>query len=425
NAEQAKKIEADFNTMLQERLAEAKEIEKATVTQFLEDIWEGYRFAEKEDFETSLETSISIEKLKQVAKVLTTVPEELKFFRKMKKILQDRETMVFETNRLDWGMTELLAYGSLLTEGYHVRISGQDVERGTFSHRHAVLTTEDTGEQYVPLEHLGNGQGKFDIYNSLLSEYAVLGFDYGYAFGCPNALTIWEAQFGDFNNGAQIIFDQFISCAEEKWKAMNGLVLLLPHGYEGMGAEHSSARMERFLMLCADDNMQIVNCTTPANFFHVLRRQMKREFRKPLVVFTPKSLLRHPKCISSLDELANGRFLEVIDDPIADANNVGRVIMCNGKVYYDLLEKKEELNATEVAIVRLEQLDPLPRTQIAELQKKYSKAEWIWLQEEPENMGAWGHLLRKLTQVKLHLIARPASGAAATGSGQRHRAEQR
>lgn len=424
-ADLVKSMEKDFNQMLQERLDEAKEIQKGTVTQFLEDTWEGYRFANKEDFEHSLETGFDENSLKDIAKVITTVPEDLKVFRKMKKILNDREKMVFETDKLDWGMAELLAYGSLLKEGHEVRISGQDVERGTFSHRHAVLKMEDTGSEYVPLDYVADTRGKFEVYNSFLSEYAVLGFDYGYAFGRPNCLTIWEAQFGDFNNGAQIIIDQFISSAEEKWKGMNGIVMLLPHGYEGMGAEHSSARIERFLMLCADDNMVITNCTTPANFFHVLRRQMKREFRKPLVVFTPKSLLRHPRCTSSLKELASGGFQEVIDDPTADAKKVERVLMCSGKVYYDLLEKKEELNAEEVAIVRLEQLDPLPREQVAELQKKYKKAKWMWVQEEPVNMGAYAHVLRKLRQVDFEeVIARKASGAPATGSGQRHRAEQ-
>jgi 2-oxoglutarate dehydrogenase E1 component len=423
-ADLVKSMEEDFSNMLQERLLEAKEIEKATVTQFLEDTWQGYRFAKKADFDTSPPTGVETDVLKDISKVLTAVPKDIKVFRKMQKILKDREEMVFESDKLDWGMAELLAYGSLLKEGHDVRISGQDVERGTFSHRHAVLIMEESGKEYIPLEHLGQGQGAFTIYNSLLSEYAVLGFDYGYAFGSPNCLPIWEAQFGDFNNGAQIIIDQFISSAEEKWKGMNGIVMLLPHGYEGMGAEHSSARMERFLTLCADDNMQIVNCSTPANFFHVLRRQMKREFRKPLVVFTPKSLLRHPRCVSSLSELASGSFQEVIDDAAANAKKVKRVLLCSGKVYYDLLEKKEELNAEEVAIVRLEQLDPLPRKQIADLQTKYGKAQWVWVQEEPANMGAWSHLLRKLRQVQLEVVSRPSSGAPATGSGQRHRAEQ-
>ncbi|MFT4682044.1 MAG: 2-oxoglutarate dehydrogenase E1 component [Granulosicoccus sp.] len=421
----AKQMEQEFGQMLQERLVEAKQIKKATVTQFLEDTWEGYRYAEKKDFESSPETGVARKSLENIATALTSVPEGLKLFRKMKKILNDRKAMVFETDKLDWGMAELLAYGSVMADGHPVRISGQDVERGTFSHRHAVLKVEDSGNEYIPLNNMANEHADLQIYNSFLSEYAVLGFDYGYAFGCPNALTIWEAQFGDFNNGAQIIIDQFISSAEEKWKGMNGLVMLLPHGYEGMGAEHSSARMERFLLLCADDNMQMVNCSTPANFFHVLRRQMKREFRKPLVVFTPKSLLRHPRCTSSVSELSEGRFQEVIDDATAKPKKVKRVVMCSGKVYYDLLERKEELKNESVALVRLEQLDPLPRKQLDKLQDKYGKAEWIWLQEEPLNMGAWSHLLRKLRQFDFEVIGRPTSGAPATGSGQRHRAEQK
>lgn len=421
----AKQMEQEFSQQLQERLEEAKQIEKATVTQFLEDTWEGYRFAEPEDFEASPSTGVSKTKLKSITKALTTVPEDKKLFRKMQKILKDRERMVFESDKLDWGMAELLAYGSLMEDGHPVRISGQDVERGTFSHRHAVLKFEDTGNEYIPLNNMKNEHADMQIYNSFLSEYAVLGFDYGYAFGCPNALTIWEAQFGDFNNGAQIIIDQFISSAEEKWRGMNGLVMLLPHGYEGMGAEHSSARMERFLLMCADDNMQMVNCTTPANFFHVLRRQMKRDFRKPLVVFTPKSLLRHPRCTSSLDELAKGKFQEVIDDSTAVAKKIQRVILCSGKVYYDLLEEKERIGDEAVALVRLEQLDPLPRKQLAKLQSKYKNAEWVWCQEEPLNMGAWSHVLRKLRQIDFEVIGRPTSGAPATGSGQRHRAEQK
>ncbi len=423
-ADIVKEMEQDFSQMLQERLLEAKEIQKATVTQFLEDTWKGYRFAKKEDFENSIDTGVNQSVLKEISKVLTHIPSDIKVFRKMQKILKDRERMVFESDALDWGMAELLAYGTLLKEGHQVRISGQDVERGTFSHRHAVLKIEDSGQEYVPLDHISPDQGEFNIFNSFLSEYAVLGFDYGYAFGLPNCLPIWEAQFGDFNNGAQIIIDQFISSAEEKWKGMNGIVMLLPHGYEGMGAEHSSARMERFLMLCADDNMQIVNCSTPANFFHVLRRQMKREFRKPLVVFTPKSLLRHPRCVSTLSDLSEGGFKEVIDDATVSATKVERVLLCSGKVYYDLLEKKEEDKRDDVAIVRLEQLDPLPRKQLAVLQEKYKKAAWVWVQEEPSNMGAWAHLLRKLRQINFELVSRPSSGAPATGSGQRHRIEQ-
>jgi 2-oxoglutarate dehydrogenase E1 component len=306
-----------------------------------------------------------------------------------------------------------------------VRISGQDVERGTFSHRHAVIKTEDTEEEVITLNQLSVDQAKLSIYNSLLSEYGVLGFDYGYAFGNPNGLTIWEAQFGDFFNGAQITIDQFISAAEDKWRTMNGITLFLPHGYEGMGSEHSSGRIERFLQLCAENNMQVCNCTTPANFFHLLRRQVKRPFRKPLVVFTPKKLLRYPKAVSKLDELAKGRFQEVIDDPAVDPKKVDTVIFCSGKVYYDILEQREERKLGDnLAVVRLEQLYPLPEKQIQAILDRYAKAKkHLWVQEEPENMGAWTFMLRKFTLAQLECISRPSSGSPAAGSPRIH--EQR
>jgi 2-oxoglutarate dehydrogenase E1 component len=418
-------MEEQFKQMLQERLDESKEVEKAKITQFLADTWEGFRFAKPEDFDQSPETGVSEKALKDLADSLTTVPEGWKFFRKMEKILQDRRDMVFKNDRLDWGMAEHLAFASLLVEGHPVRLSGQDSERGTFSHRHSVLKVEDSEQEYVPLNDLTKGQAEFNVYNSLLSEYAVMGFDYGHAFGNPAALTMWEAQFGDFVNGAQIVIDQFICSAEEKWKAMNGLVLLLPHGYEGQGAEHSSARMERFLNVYASYNIQVVNCTTPANFFHVLRRQMKRDFRKPLIIFTPKSLLRHPRCVSSLKELATGRFQEVIDDATAKPKDVERVVLCSGKIYYELLEEKEKIGDTSVALLRLEQIEPLPRKQLKALIGKYTNAKkWTWVQEEPENMGAWSHLLRVWRDVQLDVICRPPSGTPATGSGVRHRAVQ-
>ncbi len=288
-----------------------------------------------------------------------------------------------------------------------------------------MLKVEDSEKEYVPLNDLKEGQAQFNVFNSLLSEYAVMGFDYGYAFSSPNTLTMWEAQFGDFVNGAQIIIDQFLCSAEEKWKGMNGLVLLLPHGYEGQGAEHSSGRMERFLNLYAGYNMQIVNCTTPANFFHLMRRQMKRDFRKPLIVFTPKSLLRHPKCVSSLKELAKGRFQEVIDDASANVKQVEKVVLCQGKIYYELLEEKERIGDSIVALLSLEQIEPLPRKQLKALIDKYSNVKrWTWVQEEPENMGAWSHLLRVWRDVELDVICRPPSGTPATGSGVRHRAVQ-
>jgi 2-oxoglutarate dehydrogenase E1 component len=334
--------------------------------------------------------------------------------------------MLENIGMLDWAMGELLAYGTLLEEGIPVRLSGQDVARGTFSHRHAVLKIEDSEKEYLPLNHISDDQAKIEIYNSSLSEYGVLGFEYGYALASPYTLTIWEAQFGDFANGAQIIFDQFLSSAEEKWNVMNDLVVFLPHGYEGQGPEHSSARMERFLALCAEDNIQVINPTTPANLFHALRRQLKREFRKPLVVFTPKSLLRHPLCISPLNDFSKGGFRELIDDTEADPKKVKRAILCNGKVYYDLLEEKHKENIDDTAIIRMEQLFPLPIMQLREAISKYTEVEeWVWVQEEPVNMGAWPFLRLHFTELDLRVVARPPSGSTATGSSKFHQIRQR
>ena len=328
---------------------------------------------------------------------------------------------MLEEDRLDWAMGELLAYATLLDEGFSVRISGQDVERGTFSHRHAVIKTEDTEEEVIPLNNLSADQGKFQIYNSLLSEYAVLGFDYGYAFNTPKGLTIWEAQFGDFFNGAQIIIDQFISAAEDKWGTPNGLVMLLPHGYEGMGSEHSSARMERFLQLCAEQNIQVANCTNPGNYFHLLRRQMKRPFRKPLIVFTPKKLLRYHRAVSKIEDLSKGCFKEVIDDALAKPKAIDTVVLCSGKFYYDLIEKYETMSASNIAFVRLEQLYPFPKTQLSEIVKKYGEdCNYIWAQEEPENMGAWSFIIRKWQFTPISCCSRHASGSPASGSPKVH-----
>jgi len=335
--------------------------------------------------------------------------------------------MVTQTHVFDWAMGELLAYGSLLKDGHPVRISGEDVKRGTFSHRHAVLTLVDSEDEYTPLETIG-AEAKFSIFNSLLSEYGVLGFEYGYAMANPNALTIWEAQFGDFFNGAQIIVDQYIASAETKWQRGNGLVMLLPHGYEGQGPEHSSARVERFLELCADSNIQVANCTTPANLFHILRRQMLRDFRKPLIIFTPKSLLRSPKCVSKLEEFTHGKFHELIDDEYADAKKVKRVLLCTGKIYYDLLEKQQADKRKDVAIVRIEQLYPTPLVQILKVKAKYNKAtEFIWVQEEPENMGAWPYICRKFHNdklINLNVISRNEGSSTATGFAKQHAAQQ-
>jgi 2-oxoglutarate dehydrogenase E1 component len=421
--EEILQMEKKFDDMLQDRLADAKEIEKAKVTHFLQERWSHLHKSKKEDFDSSPETGFPKEKLIELGRAMSTLPQDKKFFRKVRKLMQDRLDMLDETkeatyNKLDWGTAEMLGYATLLDEGYPVRVSGQDVERGTFSHRHAVVKTEDDEEELILLNSLNDTQAQYSIYNSLLSEYAVLGFEYGYAFTVPDGLTIWEAQFGDFNNGAQIIIDQFIAAAEDKWHTMNGLVMLLPHGYEGMGSEHSSGRMERFLMLCAEENMQVVNCTTPASFFHVLRRQLHRDFRKPLIVFSPKKLLRLKEAVSTLDELATGRFHEVIDDVTVNPNNVDTVALCSGKVYYDILEEQKKIGGTEnLAIVRLEQLFPVPSKQLDALKERYPKAKkWIWMQEEPENMGAWSHMLRSWRSVELHVISRPASGSPAAGS---------
>ncbi|HOZ40426.1 MAG TPA: 2-oxoglutarate dehydrogenase E1 component [Flavobacteriales bacterium] len=421
----AREMEESFTQMLDDRLSEAKQVRVGRITNFMEERWKGFKRAEPKDFAKSPSTGVKKETLQLIGEKLSTLhPDGKQFFSKLEKILGDRKRMM-ETGVLDWSMGELLAYGSLLIEGHPVRFTGQDVERGTFSHRHAVVKVEDSEEEFIHLKHIQQGQALLQIYNSLLSEYAVLGFEYGYALAMPHALTIWEAQFGDFVNGAQIVLDQYLCCAEEKWGTQNGVVLLLPHGYEGQGAEHSSARMERFLQSCADLNMVVVNCTTPANFFHVLRRQLTWDFRKPLVVFTPKSLLRHPRCVSALDEFTTGGFQEIIDDASVDAKAVRTVIFTQGKVHYDLAEHREKNGITDTALVRLEQIHPLPVEQMRAVFKKYAQAErYIWVQEEPLNMGAWQYIAMNATEVKWEVIARPASGAPATGSSKRSANQQ-
>jgi 2-oxoglutarate dehydrogenase E1 component len=421
----AKEMEKSFKDLLQSNLDNSKLREKTKVTPFMEGRWSEYRLSTPADFDQSPTTAVDKKTVVSIAEKITSLPSDKKFFNKIVRLFDDRKQMMKEPGRLDWAMGELLAYATLMNEGYPVRVSGQDVERGTFSHRHAVIRLEDSEEQYVPLSNISDKQAPFYIYNSLLSEYGVLGFEYGYSFASPDSLVIWEAQFGDFGNGAQIIIDQYLSSAEDKWRRMNGLVMLLPHGYEGQGAEHSSARLERFLQLCAEHNMQIANCTTPANFFHLLRRQMHRDFRKPLVVFTPKSLLRHPKCVSEIADLTKGGFQEVIDDAKATAKSTRRVVFCSGKVYYDLLERQESDKDSGVAVVRVEQLYPFPQKQLDAIVAKYKNAtEFVWLQEEPENMGAWSYLLRTWTNVELKVIAREASASPATGSHKQHDKEQ-
>jgi len=418
----ATELEKDFQDLLQDRFAKAKEIKKAKITRFLKEEWSEIKRTFTADFKGSNATNIGKKKLKELAKYLYDVPQADKLFKKTRKLLSDRKKMVEESDSLDWAMGELLAYGSLLDEGHDIRLSGQDVERGTFSHRHAILKVEQSEEEVCPLNNISTS-ANFEAYNSLLSEYGVLGFDYGYSISTPNTLTIWEAQFGDFSNGAQIIFDQFISCSEDKWKVMSGLVMLLPHGYEGQGAEHSSARLERYLQMCAKYNMQIVNCTTPANFYHVLRRQLKREYRKPLIVFTPKSLLRHPKCVSSISDLADGKFEGIIDDTIA-SKSVDKLVLCSGKIYYELLERREQEKSENIALVRVEQLFPLDKQRIMEVIEKYKAKEIVWVQEEPQNMGAWTFIMSELRTVNIDVIAREASAATATGSSKTSTAEQ-
>jgi len=417
-----KGLEVEYKKALEEDLLDSRKIEKTRITAFMQDEWEGFSRVAEDKMLANIDTTYDVKKLDGVAGKITQLPEGKKFLRKLERLVQGRHKMYFEENSLDWAMGELLAYGSLIEEGYDVRMTGQDVERGTFSHRHAVIKTEMHEEEVVLLNEMGDLQnGGFHIYNSLLSEYAVMGFDYGYAMASPNTLAIWEAQFGDFSNGAQIVIDQYLSAAEDKWKLQNGLVLLLPHGYEGQGAEHSSARMERYLQLCAKDNMYVADVTTPANLFHMLRRQMKATFRKPLIVFTPKSLLRHPKVVSTKEELSNGHFQEVIDDKEVKAEDVKTLVFCTGKFYYDLLAKREELERKDVALVRIEQLFPLPTKQMRDIIKKYDKAnEVVWAQEEPRNMGAWGHLLMHFEEAKEFRVAsRRFYGAPAAGSAVR------
>ena len=423
--DEAKKIEKKINEVFEENLSEAKQTEKVDIA-FIQHKWTNIRKARPEDFNASPDTGVDKNKLIEIGKIISKIPENVKLFRKIIRLQEHRREMIEKTGMLDWAMGELLAYGTLLREGVDVRLSGQDSARGTFSHRHSVLKIEDSEEEYVPLNHLGKGQAGFEVYNSPLSEYGVLGFEYGYSCLTPQSLTIWEAQFGDFNNGAQTIFDQFLSSAEDKWNVMNDLVIFLPHGYEGQGPEHSSARVERFLTLSAEYNMQIVNCTTPANFFHVLRRQFYRPFRKPLIIFTPKSLLRHPRCISPIADFSKGGFKEIIDDSSATPSKTTKVIFCTGKIYYDLLEEKEKLKNESVAIIRLEQLYPLPKKQLRKIKDKYNKTEtWLWVQEEPYNMGAWPFIHLEFNDIPLKVIARPASGSPATGSSKFHLIRQR
>jgi len=418
-AAEAKDIENGFKAELDTNLDEARKTETTKITSFLEGTWKGVHIPDDADFESSPETFVNEKTFLDLAKKTTELPKDKKFFSKIQKVFEDRKAMITNDN-YDWAMGELLAYATLMNEGFPVRFSGQDVERGTFSHRHAVIKIEDSEEEYTPLNNIG-AKADLRIFNSLLSEYGVLGFEYGYAFASPNILTIWEAQFGDFFNGAQIIIDQYLCSAENKWKRWNGLVMLLPHGYEGQGPEHSSARMERFLQLCADNNMYVVNATTPAQQFHVIRRQLKNDFRKPLICFTPKKLLRYPACVSKVKDFTSGGFKEVLDDNAADAKKVTKLVFCSGKIYYDLIERREKEEANDIAVIRIEQLYPFPHKQVKALLKKYDKVKnYMWVQEETENAGAWRYIDHTLRSLNLKYIGREEAASPATGFAKRH-----
>ncbi len=410
------KMELDYKKSLDEDLENSKKNKNVIITPFMQHEWVGMNRVKKDSMLLNYETSVEQNNLDKIAESIFKLKSQNKFLKKVVKLMSDRRKMYFEDDKIDWAIAEMLAYGSILNESYNVRISGQDVERGTFSHRHAILKDEESEENFIPLNHLSKFQGNFEIYNSPLSEYGVMGFEYGYALSNPNTLTIWEAQFGDFSNGAQIMIDQYLSAAEDKWKLQNGLVLLLPHGYEGQGAEHSSARMERYLQLCAKNNMYVANCTTPSNLFHILRRQIVTDFRKPLILFTPKSLLRHPKVISTKKDLVAGTFLPIIDDNI-NTKKVKSLVFCSGKFYYDLVDFRDKNNIDNVALVRIEQLFPLPVDEIVSLVNKYETEDIVWAQEEPRNMGSWSHLLVHLEIAKSFRVAsRRFYGSPASGS---------
>jgi 2-oxoglutarate dehydrogenase E1 component len=390
-----------------------------------------------EDYAASCpRTSVNEHVIERVIRGSTHFPESFHLHPKLRGFVEKRRDVIAKGGSIDWAFGEALAFGTLALEGTPVRLSGQDSGRGTFSQRHLAFYDFETSKRYVPIQHIAPGQGRFEVFDSSLSEYAVLGFEFGYSVADPLTLVIWEAQFGDFANGAQIMIDQFISCCEQKWGQPSGLVMLLPHGFEGQGPEHSSARIERYLTLCAENNMLVCNCTTPAQYFHLLRRQMyggpdRRGTRKPLVIFTPKSLLRHARAVSTVHDFTSGGFIEILPDTTADPQRVSRAVFCSGKIYYDLLLAREERQADHIALIRVEQLYPFAAEQAAEILSAYPKtAEVIWAQEEPRNMGAWHFIQDKMPAVlgptnrEIRYVGRPESASPATGSGKRHQAEQ-
>ncbi len=421
----AKDMEKKFWGDLQERLDGVKQNPLPYKYQQPELVWKSLRRATEEDFDASPSTAIPEEEVRRLFTSLMQWPADFQPLKKVEKLLQDKIKLLETEQKIDWATAELLAYGSLLVQGNIVRMSGQDVQRGTFSHRHAILRDENTNKGYNRLNHFQEKQEKFRIYNSLLSEYGVLGFEYGYAMANPNALVLWEAQFGDFSNGAQTMIDQFLAAGEQKWQRQNGVVMLLPHGYEGQGPEHSSARLERFLQLCAELNMVVTNITTAANLFHALKRQLTWSFRKPLINFAPKANLRNPATYSPISDFTHGGFRELIDDTfVDDASAVRKVLLCSGKLYFELADKQQKENRKDTAIVRLEQIYPLPYKQLDMLNRKYSKATWFWVQEEPLNMGAAGFLQMNLKSINFGVISRNASASTASGYHKVHVQEQ-
>ena len=435
---EVEQMKADFRTMLEEEFT-VSDSYKPNKADWLDGKWSGLTRPEDESARRG-RTGVDLSRLKDIGHKITEIPEHFNAHRTLTRVIGNRRKMIEEGEGIDWAMAEHLAFGTILTDGYPVRLSGQDCERGTFSQRHSVLNDQINESRYIPLNNISEIQGRFEVINSMLSEAAVLGFEYGYSLAEPNALVLWEAQFGDFANGAQMVIDQFICSAERKWLRMSGLVMLLPHGYEGQGPEHSSARLERYLQSCAEDNWQVANCTTPMNYFHILRRQLNRDFRKPLVLMTPKSLLRHKRAVSTLDEFGPGTtFHRVLWDDaqskpdeqikLVKDNKIRRVIMCTGKVYYDLYEEREKRGIDDIYLMRVEQLYPFPARALTEELGRFSKADMVWCQEEPKNMGAWSFIEPNIEWVleqisakhgRARYVGRPASAATATGSMARH-----
>jgi 2-oxoglutarate dehydrogenase E1 component len=433
-SQQEAKDEVNNHNKFLEKEFQAGTNYKPNKADWLEGQWSSLRAAHGDDRRG--ETSVSTDNLKLIGKAITTIPEKFELNKKLLRIVEGRKKAIETGEGIDWSTAEHLAFGSLLLEGYPVRLSGQDSCRGTFSQRHSVFIDQVTEERYTPLNNINEKQETFEVIDSPLSEASVLGFEYGYSLTEPTALVMWEAQFGDFANGAQVIVDQFISSGEAKWLRMSGLVMLLPHGYEGQGPEHSSARLERYLQLCGEDNMQVLNCSTPANYFHALRRQLKRDFRKPLIIMTPKSLLRHKMCTSKLSEMSeNTAFRRVIRDPNSKIKDkeIERVVICSGKVFYDLLDERDKRKLYNIKLLRLEQIYPFPTNTLKKILSDTPNAEIVWCQEEPKNMGAWFFVDRRIEQVLTKYkskfnrplyVGRSEAASPATGSFSRHTKEQ-